>query len=81
MDISLARDSPGKKTQSPLKSRLSPEKAKKIEEKEEEESGNESDDGSFKSGQRKRLRALASKFNNYDEEDSIAIKQIAKVCW
>ena len=71
LGISLANNSPGKTIGSPLRSRLSPEKAKKSEEPEED-----LDDGSFKSEQRKRLRALASKFSNYDDEDSIAIKEL-----
>jgi len=40
------------------------------------EESDEEDDGSFKSAQRKRLKKLASKFTDYEDEDSEAIKQI-----
>ena len=36
----------------------------------------EEDDGSYRSAQRKRLKALACKFSDYDEEDSESIKQV-----
>ena len=36
----------------------------------------EEDDGSYRSAQRKRLKALACKFNDYVEEDSESIKQV-----
>ena len=36
----------------------------------------EEDDGSYRSAQRKRLKALASKFSDYDEDDSESIKQV-----
>jgi hypothetical protein len=44
--------------------------------KEDEDDEDELDDGSFKSAQRKRLKGLASRFHNYDEEDSEAIKAV-----
>ncbi len=86
LDISLAKDSPTRKT-SPLKTRYSPEKSSTslAEKKKEaplaeaEPEDDEEDDGSFKFAQKKRLKALASKFSNYDDEDSMAIKQLAKV--
>ena len=52
------------------------EEPKKREEEKRDEKIDDEDDGSFKYGQRKRLNALASKFSNYDEEDSSAIKQV-----
>ena len=52
------------------------EKPKKREEEKKNENIDDEDDGSFKYGQRKRLNALASKFSNYEEEDSDSMKQV-----
>ena len=70
--LNLATNSPSKKKDTITDVADSVSKSDKKETTEEEED----DDGSFKSGQRKRLKALASKFSNYDDEDSEAIKQV-----
>lgn len=63
---------------SALKDDNDTEKPKKREEKVEKKNEiiDDEDDGSFKYGQRKRLNALASKFSNYEEEDSDSMKQV-----
>lgn len=65
LDLSL---SPSKKTYESGK--------KKDAEKMIDDDDEDMDDGSFKSAQRKRLKALASKFNDYEDEDSESMKQV-----
>ena len=90
LDLSLST-SPSKRANSPIKSfaldeedgrengiysSVNRSETMKASNKFDENVEDEEDDGSFKFAQKKRLKALASKFSNYEEEDSDAIKPI-----
>ncbi len=81
LDLFLSPSKSASKASSPVRKFALEETESKVDKQKDaaandEQVDMEEDDGSYRSAQRKRLKALATKFTDYDEEDSESIKQV-----